>query len=120
MVNSFNVYRCAARSARLAAALMLVAVSVAGCRQKEPDMPAVATPTVTFSRDRVALGSPVKVTYRFQVAANATFEETTWLLWHGDLPTPKELEVFRGDLARARAVPAATISLLHDAARSRM
>ena len=82
MVNSLNVYRCAARSARLAAALMLVAVSVAGCRQKEPDMPAVATPTVTFSRDRVALGSPVKVTYRFQVAANATFDRDYWVFVH--------------------------------------
>jgi len=82
MVNSFNVYRCAARSARLTAALMLVAVSVAGCRQKEPDMPAVATPTVTFSRDRVALGSPVKVTYRFQVAANATFDRDYWVFVH--------------------------------------
>ena len=65
------------RSACLAAALMLVAVSVAGSRQKEPDMPPVATPSVTFSRDRVALGSPVKLTYRSQVAANATFDGTT-------------------------------------------
>ena len=26
------------------------------------------------------------------LAANATFEETTWLLWHGDLPTRSQLD----------------------------
>ena len=45
-------------------------------------MPPVATPTVTFSRDRVALGSPVKVTYKFQVAANATFDRDYWVFVH--------------------------------------
>ena len=54
MVNSFNVYRTASLFARFVAALLLVAVSAVGCRQKEPDSPAVATPSVTFSRDRVA------------------------------------------------------------------
>ncbi len=45
-------------------------------------MPAVATPTVSFSRDRVALGSPVKVTYKFQVAANAAFDRDYWVFVH--------------------------------------
>ena len=33
------------------------------------------------------------------LAAHATFEETTWLLWHGNLPTTRELESFRAELA---------------------
>jgi hypothetical protein len=100
MIDSFNICRCVALCARLAAVSLVIVVSVAGCRQKEPDMPAVATPSVTFSRDRVALGSPVKVTYRFQVAQAAKFERDYWvfvhvlnpqgeLLWNDDhLPAP--------------------------------
>jgi hypothetical protein len=51
--------------------LCLGAVSAAACGGSEPVAPAVATPSVTFSRTRAALGSPVDVTYRFQVAADA-------------------------------------------------
>ena len=53
-----------------------------------------------------------------ELAAHATFEETTWLLWHGDLPTARQLERFRSDLAAWRAVPAATIALLREGARA--
>ena len=53
-----------------------------------------------------------------ELAAHATFEETTWLLWHGDLPTARQLERFRSDLAARRAVPAATIALLREGARA--
>jgi hypothetical protein len=82
MSNSFNVCRCVRLSARLVAAVLFVAVSVAGCSRKEPDAPAVATPNVSLSKDRVALGSPVKITYRFQVAANATFDKDYWVFVH--------------------------------------
>lgn len=41
------------------------------CRRKAPEEPPVATPSVSLSRDKVAIGSPVKVTYRFTVAQNA-------------------------------------------------
>src|SRR5262249_31380399 len=34
-----------------------------------------------------------------ELAARATFEETTWLLWHGDLPGSEALDRFRADLA---------------------
>ena len=40
-----------------------------------------------------------------ELAASATFEETTWLLWNGDLPTPAQLARFRADLAARRALP---------------
>jgi citrate synthase len=55
-----------------------------------------------------------------ELASNATFEETTWLLWHGDLPTPTELAKFRAELAGRRSLPAATLALLRDAARARI
>jgi hypothetical protein len=82
MTNSLKICRCGAASARLAAVLLLGAMSVGGCRKKEPDVAPVATPSVAFSRDRVALGSPVKVTYRFQVAPNATFDRDYWVFVH--------------------------------------
>jgi citrate synthase len=59
----------------------------------------------------------------FQVgdlAGHATFEETTWLLWHGDLPSAPQLEAFRATLAAARAVPPATVSLLRDCVDARL
>ena len=53
-----------------------------------------------------------------ELAAHATFEETTWLLWHGDLPTSVELKFFRAALAAERALPAATLALLRECARA--
>jgi citrate synthase len=52
-----------------------------------------------------------------ELAARATFEETTWLLWHGALPTARELEAFRATLAAARTLSPAAITLLRDCAR---
>ena len=52
-----------------------------------------------------------------ELAAHATFEETTWLLWHGDLPSARELDIFRAELAAERALPAATLALLRECAR---
>ena len=51
-----------------------------------------------------------------ELAEQATFEETTWLLWHGELPTPAQLESFRHDLAGHRALSNATVALLRDCA----
>src|SRR5512144_2545564 len=55
-----------------------------------------------------------------ELAANATFEETTWLLWYGDLPAPEELHAFRTELASRRALPAITAALLRECARARV
>src|SRR6476659_2307676 len=55
-----------------------------------------------------------------ELAAHATFEETTWLLWHGDLPTPSELAAFRADLAAHRQMPKATLALLRECAQARL
>jgi citrate synthase len=52
-----------------------------------------------------------------ELAAHATFEETTWLLWHGELPSARQLEVFRAELAAERTLPSATASLLRESAQ---
>jgi hypothetical protein len=51
--------------------LPLVSVLAAGCGSSEPTEPAVATPSVRPSRERVAAGSPIEITYRFDVARDA-------------------------------------------------
>jgi citrate synthase len=53
-----------------------------------------------------------------ELAEHATFEETTWLLWHGDLPSPAQLETFRAALAAERTLSPATIALLRECARA--
>jgi citrate synthase len=52
------------------------------------------------------------------LATQATFEETTWLLWHGDLPSTRELDAFRSELAAERELPRATLALLGECARA--
>ena len=51
-----------------------------------------------------------------ELAGRATFEETTWLLWHGRLPTGPELQAFRDELADQRALPEPTTRLLGECA----
>jgi hypothetical protein len=51
---------------------VLVAIAfVAGCSRKVDDAPPVATPSITLSRTDAAVGSPIDVTYRFEVAPDA-------------------------------------------------
>ncbi|NEU57060.1 citrate synthase/methylcitrate synthase [Halorussus sp. MSC15.2] len=51
-----------------------------------------------------------------ELAPNATFEETLYLLWNSRLPTRDELDAFETDLASARSIPDATVGLLRLAA----
>jgi citrate synthase len=55
-----------------------------------------------------------------ELAGRATFEETTWLLWQGRLPSSAQLEAFHARLAAGRDLPPATIALLRDCARARI
>jgi citrate synthase len=50
-----------------------------------------------------------------ELADNATFEEVTYLLWHGTLPTRAQLAEFSLQLARERKLDAQIISLLRQA-----
>ena len=49
-------------------ALLVTVCSAASCARGEDNTPAVATAEVSLSRPRVAQGSPVDVTYRFNIA----------------------------------------------------
>src|SRR3954469_8786348 len=55
-----------------------------------------------------------------EIAPRASFEEMTWLLWNGSLPTAGELEAFRRRWTSRRALPAAVLELLREAARRRV
>ena len=46
------------------------------------------------------------------LARKSTFEETAWLLIHGELPTRAELDGFRATLAEHRSLPGGIIDLL--------
>ncbi|MCL6596709.1 MAG: citrate synthase [Firmicutes bacterium] len=51
------------------------------------------------------------------VEHDASFEEVTYLLWHGTLPSRDELAAFDGDLRRQREVPAKVLDVVTTAPR---
>ncbi|MFN4336606.1 MAG: citrate/2-methylcitrate synthase [Candidatus Nitrosocaldus sp.] len=56
----------------------------------------------------------------FDLAKNSTFEETSYLLLYGDLPTKEQLDEFDEQLRRARALPREVIdAMLHRAKSAR-
>jgi len=66
-------------------------------------------------------GALILAGYRVEeIAPVAEFEEIVYLLWHGSLPTPTELETLRQELAAWRTLPGATVDLLAAAARERL
>jgi citrate synthase len=62
----------------------------------------------------IIAGFPVEA-----LAAHATFEETTWLLWNGRLPNRRELDQFRSAVVARRRLPPATHALLRECARAK-
>ena len=54
-------------------ALVLVCTTVA-CSSDEPAEPPVATPTLTLNKPRAAIGSPLQLTYKFEVLPNAAID----------------------------------------------
>jgi citrate synthase len=46
------------------------------------------------------------------LAANSTFEETSWLLWNNKLPTKTELDGFKAELKKEMNLPAALVEQL--------
>ena len=53
-----------------------------------------------------------------ELAPHATFEETTFLLWEGHLPTAEELKTFSMQLAANRDLPPTALKVLKDVAKS--
>jgi hypothetical protein len=62
--------------------IVACAVVVAGCHGKQDNEPAVATASLAFSKDRVPIGSAATLTYKFVVAANASFDKDYWVFVH--------------------------------------
>ncbi|MGH7598534.1 MAG: citrate synthase [bacterium] len=50
-----------------------------------------------------------------ELAGNASFEETVYLLWHDELPNAGQLTAFRQELAAQRELPQAALDLLRAA-----
>ena len=73
--------RCRADLIGLVTCVTLSGIA-AGCRSKQPEAPPVATPTVTLARQRVALGSPLDITYTFVVAKDAHFDQNHRVMAH--------------------------------------
>jgi hypothetical protein len=67
---------------RLSVSLALLGLALAGCGRKQETEPAVATPSLSFSKDRVPIDSAVTVTYKFVVAPNASFDKDYWVFVH--------------------------------------
>ncbi len=64
-------------------------------------------------------GELILAGYRLEdIADKVSFEEMVHLLWHDRLPTDAELDRLRGDLARWRDLPQATLDLLRAAAQA--
>lgn len=53
----------------------LMLLAAAACGGGAPAEPPLATPSLTLARSRVALGSPLELTYRFDVAPEARFDQ---------------------------------------------
>src|SRR6185436_15658086 len=55
---------------------------LAGCGGKQDNEPAVATPSLTFSKDRAPIGSAVTLTYKFVVAPDAKIDKDYYVFVH--------------------------------------
>jgi hypothetical protein len=63
-------------------AAVLVLSLVAACSRQQNNEPPVATPSLSLSKDRVPIGSAVTLTYKFDVAQNATFDRNYYVFVH--------------------------------------
>jgi hypothetical protein len=64
------------------AVVLVLSTWFASCRRAAPAEPPVATASVTISRDRAPLGSPVDLTYKFIVSAAARFDSDYRVMVH--------------------------------------
>jgi hypothetical protein len=75
-------------------AVLAALAASSACSRKAPEEPPVATASATLNRDKVPIGSPVKLTYKFTVAPNAPDiikGEDYWVFVHVLDPTGEQL-----------------------------
>ena len=70
---------------------VVLLIGTGGCSDEQSTEPAVAKPAVTLSKDRAAIGSPLTITYKFDVAANATFDDDYLVFMHVIEPDGEKL-----------------------------
>jgi hypothetical protein len=70
------------RSLAVVTSAALVLTLSSACRGTADDEPPVATPSLTLNYDRVPIGSPLTVTYRFEVAQGASIDDDYWVFVH--------------------------------------
>lgn len=58
------------------------AVALSGCSASDPAAPPMVTPSVTLSRQKVVLGTPVEMTFKFVVAKDAKFTADEHVMVH--------------------------------------
>src|SRR5438045_6044425 len=81
----------------------------------------VVAATTALSHVDGEQGELIIAGYRVEeLAAHASFEETTWLLWNGELPSAAQLDLFRRSLAAMRSLPDATLALLRNCAEHKI
>lgn len=66
----------------LVCAVVAGAFFLTGCAGKPPDEPPVATPSLALNHDKVPIGSPVRLTYKFEVAPGAKIDGDYWVFVH--------------------------------------
>jgi hypothetical protein len=67
-----------------------LAASMCDCRRRPPEEPPVATPSITLSSEKAPLGSPIDITYRFDVAPNAPPFKENYRVFVGVVDTDEE------------------------------
>ena len=72
--------------------VLAATVLIAACGTKDDGEPPVATAALKMSHDRVPIGSPLKLTYSFDVAANAKIDGDYWVFVHILEPDGEQLD----------------------------
>jgi len=75
----------------VASLLAAVLLAAGACSGKEKAEPPVAKPTVTLNKEKAAIGSPLKITYKFEVAQNASFDADYVVFMHVIEPDGEKL-----------------------------
>ena len=70
---------------------VLAIASVSGCRRSEAPEPGVATPSITLAHDKVPLGSPIDISYKFVVAPDAQPFKENYRVFVGVVDTDGQL-----------------------------
>jgi len=72
----------AVRALRVGVMLLLASAAWPACSGKAPAEAPVATPSLALNKEKVAIGSPVKLTYKFQVLPGAAIDGDYWVFVH--------------------------------------